>query len=93
MPRFSEEGPSFVSLHLRVAHRVPVGKADLELIAEAFNLLDRENDDVNALVNGEFLSGPTAAHPALAAVRNPRFGQFTDTLPAREFQLGVRFRF
>jgi hypothetical protein len=91
--RFTEDGPDFLSLNLRLSHRVPLGRAQLELIGEAFNLTNRENPDVNTIVNGEFLSGPTAANPALPAAPNPRFGQHTDTLPAREFQLGVRVSF
>jgi hypothetical protein len=91
--RFTEDGPDFLSLNLRVSHRVPLGRAELELIGEAFNLTNRENVDVNTILNGEFLSGPTAANPALPAVPNPRFGQHTDTLPAREFQLGLRLSF
>ena len=93
MGRFTEKGPDYVSMNLRLSHRVQVGRAELEMIAEAFNLFNRANNDVNTLINGEFLSGPTAANPALPAVRNPRFGQFTDTLPAREVQLGLRLSF
>ncbi|HET7747290.1 MAG TPA: hypothetical protein VFM29_08310, partial [Vicinamibacteria bacterium] len=92
-PRFGEDGPSFLSVNLRVSHRVPLGKTELEVIAEAFNLTDRVNYDPNSVFNGEFLSGPTAANATLPAVPNPRFGQFGATLPPREFQLGVRLAF
>jgi len=91
--RFTEDGPSFASLNVRATHRVPLGSRHLDLIFEAFNLTNRVNYDVNSLLNGEFLSGPTAANAALAAVTNPRFGQFTATLPPREIQLGMRFTF
>jgi hypothetical protein len=92
--RFTEDGPRFASVNLRATYRLPVGgRASVELIGEAFNLFNRTNYDVNSLLNGEFLSGPTAANPALAAVPNPRFGQFTATLPPREVQLGVRLAF
>jgi hypothetical protein len=67
--------------------------ARIDLIAEAFNLFNRTNYDVNSVLNGEFLSGPTAANPALPAVANPRFRQFTATLPPREAQLGIRVSF
>ena len=70
-----------------------VGRAGIDVIAEAFNLFNRINYDVNSIINGEFLSGPTLANGALARVVNPRFGQFTATLPPREVQLGVRFTF
>lgn len=92
--KFSEDGPSFMSVNLRITHHVKLGsRAGLDVIAEAFNLLDRKNYDVNSIVNGEFLSGPTLANPALPAVRNPRFGQYTATLPSREVQLGLRLTF
>ncbi|HET8797442.1 MAG TPA: hypothetical protein VFO89_07135, partial [Thermoanaerobaculia bacterium] len=62
-------------------------------IAEAFNITNVVNYDVQSVVSGQFLSGPTAANPALPAVANPRFGQYNATLPAREFQLGLRWVF
>jgi hypothetical protein len=93
VPRFSEDGPRFASLNLRASHRLPLGERHLEFIFEAFNLFNRVNYDVNSLLNGEFLSGPTAANPALPTTVNPRFGQYTATLPPREIQLGVRFAF
>ena len=92
--RFDEDGPKFVSLNLRVMHRMPLaGRAGLELIAEAFNLTNHVNYDVNSVINGEFLSGPTLANPALVANPNPRFRQYTFALPSREAQFGVRFTF
>jgi hypothetical protein len=94
VPRFSEDGPSFASLNLRATYRVrATDRMGLDLIAEAFNLTNRVNYDVNSIVNGEFLSGPTRANPAAVPVPNPRYGQFTSTLPPREFQLGARFTF
>ncbi|HXG57985.1 MAG TPA: TonB-dependent receptor [Thermoanaerobaculia bacterium] len=91
--RNEESGPPFRQLSLRLtkAVRVPIGQ--LDLIAEGFNLTNAVNYDVQSIVSGEFLSGPTAANPNAAAVRNPRFGRFNATLPAREFQLGVRWVF
>jgi len=92
--RFTEDGPSFASLNLRVTYRLPLGgRTTLDLIGEAFNALNRVNHDVNSLQNGEFLSGPTAANAALPAVANPRFRQYLATLPPREVQLGIRFAF
>jgi len=94
MERFSEDGPSFFQLSLRLTHRLEVGSGDgVELIAEAFNLTDRRNDDVNSVQSGEFLSGPTLRNPNAAPVPNPRFGQYTASLPPREIQLGVRYTF
>ena len=94
LAKFSQDGPTFASMNVRLAYRVPLsGRAGIDVIGEAFNLLNRINYDVNSIINGEFLSGPTLANPALARVVNPRFSQFTATLPPREFQLGVRFTF
>jgi hypothetical protein len=92
--KFTQDGPKFASMNVRLAYRVPFsGRAGIDVIGEAFNLFNRVNYDVNSIINGEFLSGPTLANAALAKVANPRFGQFTATLPPREIQLGVRFTF
>jgi hypothetical protein len=94
VPRFSEDGPSFASLNLRATYRLhATGRVGIDLIGEAFNLTNRVNHDVNSLINGEFLSGPTLANPNLPLVANPRYGQYTSTLPPREFQLGARVTF
>jgi hypothetical protein len=94
LAKFSQDGPKFASMNVRLAYRVPLsGRAGVDLIAEAFNLFNRINYDVNSVINGELLSGPTLANAALARVVNPRFGQYTATLPPREIQLGVRFTF
>jgi len=94
VPRFSEDGPDFASVSLRTTYRLRLtDRVGLDLIAEAFNLTNRKNFDPNSVINGEFLSGPTLANPRLAAVPNPRFGQYTATLPPREIQLGVRVTF
>ena len=92
--RFSEDGPDFQQVNLRITHRLPLGtRVGADLIVEGFNIFNQLNNDVNSLINGEFLSGPTLANPALPAVANTRFGQYTATLPPREFQLGVRVSF
>ncbi len=94
VPRFSENGPNYASVNLRVTYALPIrGTARADLIAEAFNLFNRVNYDVNSIQNGEFLSGPTLANPALPAVSNPRFKEYTGTLPSFEAQLGVRLTF
>ena len=83
-----------MSLNLRATYQVPLsGRVGVDLIAEVFNLANRANFDVNSIFNGEFLSGPTLANPALAAVPNPRYGQYASALPSREAQFGVRVRF
>jgi hypothetical protein len=92
--RFSEDGPRFVQLSLRVTKRVGFGKrGGVDFIAESFNLFNTVNNDVNTLLTGQFLSGPTLANPAAPGVANPRYGQYTATLPPREIQLGVRVSF
>jgi Carboxypeptidase regulatory-like domain len=94
VPKFSQDGEKFASLNLRVAYRAPVGKGrGVDLIAEMFNLLNRTNYDVNSVIGGQYLSGPTLSTPALPFVTNTRYGQYTATLPPFEAQLGVRVTF
>ena len=92
--RNSMDGPSFNEFDARLSWTLPLGgSADLELIAEVFNLFDSTNWDVTTVDNGEFLSGPTLTNPTLPYVENPRYGQYLDTLRPQEFQLGARLRF
>lgn len=91
--RNEEDGPPFRQLSLRLTKAFALPTGNVELIAEAFNITDLTNYDVQSIVAGQFLSGPTAANPALPAVANPRFGQYNATLAPREFQLGVRWVF
>lgn len=92
--RNTMDGPPFRQLSLRLTKAFNVGGlGQVEAIAEGFNITNVTNYDVQSINGGEFLSGPTAANPALAAVRNPRYGVFNATLPAREFQLGLRWAF
>jgi hypothetical protein len=94
VPKFSQDGPRFASLNLRVAYRLPFGAGHgVDLIGEMFNLLNRTNYDVNSVVGGQYLSGPTLANGALPFVTNTRYGQYTATLPPFEAQLGVRVSF
>ena len=89
--RNEEDGPTFRQLSLRVTKGFNIGFGELEAVAEAFNVTNETNFDVQSVVAGEFLAGPTAANPA--GTRNPNFGRYNSTLPAREFQLGVRWVF
>jgi len=92
--KYSADGPSFASMNLRITYALPLGtRARAEFIAEFFNLFNRDNFDVTSVQGGKFLSGPTLQNPAAAAVANPRYGQYTATLPPFEAQLGVRFTF
>jgi hypothetical protein len=92
--RFTEDGPSFAQMNLRLTYGLPLGsRAKADFIAEFFNLFNRDNFDVNSLQNSEFLSGPTLANAALPATMNPRYGQYTSTLTPFESQLGIRVTF
>jgi hypothetical protein len=93
-PRFSEEGPDFMSFDVRLTYGLPLGtRTRIDFIAEAFNLFNRTNYDVNFLQNNEYLTGPTPTAPATALVPNTNFKNYTATLPPFEAQLGVRFTF
>ena len=90
--RNTMDGPAFRQLSLRVTKAVPMsGNGQLEVIAEAFNLTNVKNYDVNSINSALYLSGPTIASPKATAVANPNYGKAFATLPAREIQLGLRF--
>jgi len=90
--RNTEKGPKFRQLSLRLTKAFNVGPmGHFEAIAEAFNLTNFKNFDVQSVQAGQFLSGPTIANPKAAYVNNPRFGQYTATLMPREIQLGLRW--
>ena len=89
--RNEQDGPPFRQLSLRVTKGFAIGAGELQAIAEVFNLTNALNYDVQSVNGGRYLSGPTITSPSVAYVPNPRFGQFSSTLPAREFQLGVRW--
>lgn len=92
--RNSEDGPLFRQLSLRLTKGFTFfGDNRLDVIAEAFNLTDVTNYDVNSIDTAEFLSGPTLTNPNLPFVRNPNFGKARATLPGREIQLGLRWLF
>ncbi|HSK76675.1 MAG TPA: TonB-dependent receptor [Thermoanaerobaculia bacterium] len=92
--RNDEDGPAFRQLSLRLTKGFTLfGDNRLDVIAEAFNVTDATNYDVNSIDSAEFLSGPTLANPNLPFVRNPNFGRARATLPGREIQLGLRWIF
>lgn len=88
--RNEESGPPFRQLSLRLTKGFAFAFGRVEAIAEAFNVTNVVNYDVQSVFGGQFLTAPTATAPATP---NPRFGQFGSTLPPREFQLGVRWVF
>jgi hypothetical protein len=72
---------------------VPLSGISIDVIAEVFNLFNTVNYDVTSIDNAEFTAGPTIALPAAAYKANPNYGNYSATLPSREFQLGVRVSF
>ena len=93
VPRNSEDGPTFSTFDLRITWSLDVGSGTIDLIAEAFNLLNRVNYSVDSVDNAEFLSGPTLANPDIPYVENPNFGNYRATRAPREIQLGMRYSF
>jgi hypothetical protein len=94
VPKFSQDGPSYANVNLRVAYRLGLGGTrGIDLMAEMFNLFNRTNLDVNSIQTGQYLSGPTLANATLPLVANPRYGVATATLPPFEAQLGFRIVF
>ncbi|HQT95673.1 MAG TPA: hypothetical protein PK435_13655, partial [Thermoanaerobaculaceae bacterium] len=94
VPRNGQDGPVYRNVSLRLTKAINLANAGrLEVIAEAFNLFNTANYDVNSMNSGQYLSGPTIANPKAAYVANPLFGKYSATLPAREIQLGLRWSF
>jgi hypothetical protein len=94
VPRNSEDGPSYQQLSLRLTKTFFLAESgQLDLILESFNLFDRTNYDVTSVDNAEFLQGPTLTNPEQPYVENSGFGEYRATLPPREIQLGLRYRF
>jgi hypothetical protein len=92
--RHGEEGPGYSNLSLRLTKALPLsGFGRMDLIAEAFNVLDETNYDVSSIDGSRYLGGPTLANPAAAYVANPNYGKYRATLPGREIQLGLRFTY
>jgi hypothetical protein len=91
--RNTENGPPFRQLSLRLTKGFAIGWGQVEAIAEAFNITNVVNYDVQSINGAQFLSGPTIANPAAVYVPNPNYGVARATLPSREFQLGLRWVF
>jgi hypothetical protein len=89
--RNTMDGPPFRQFSLRFTKGIATPYGQLQAIAEAFNVTNVRNFDVQSVVGGQYLSGPTIANPKAVAVANPKYGQFLATLPAREIQLGLRW--
>jgi hypothetical protein len=77
LPRNSGDGPSFMSLDVRVVKSFRLSSAgELQLLWEAFNLTNRVNYD-----------------DPVRVLSSPNVGQFTQALPPFQMQLGVRVVF
>jgi hypothetical protein len=80
--RNDQDGPRFSQLSLRLTKAVPLGRGNrFDLIVEVFNVFNTTNYDATSVDNA-YLDGT-----------NPRFGEYTATLPPREIQLGLRYVF
>jgi hypothetical protein len=96
-------GPNYADFDMRLSRRFKLGdKANLQLIAEGFNLLNRTNfASVNAVVGPGF-GLPLAAGGAGSTTFNVKGTSavgpsaplgFTSVFPKREIQLGLRLSF
>jgi hypothetical protein len=82
LERNSVMGPDYVAVDLRLSRKVPLhGRASLQVIAEAFNLLNRVN---YAGVNNTW---GTALEPRTT------LGEYTSANDPRQLQFGVRLQF
>lgn len=91
-------GPDFMSFDMRISRRFKMGdRADLQLLAEGFNLANRTNyASVNNVVGPSFglqqgfttfnVSGTNTASPSTPLA-------FTSAFPMRQLQLGIRIGF
>jgi len=89
--RNDQDGPSYRQVNVRLTKTLGVGRGELDLMVEAFNLFNTVNYDVNTVDNAEYLLDLSGGAPGY--VPNPRFGEYLDTLQPFEIQLGVRWRF
>ena len=89
--RNDQDGPTYRQVNIRLTKTLGVGRGELDLMIEAFNLFNTVNYDVNTVDNAEFLLDLSGGAPGY--VPNPRFGEYLDTLQPFEIQLGARWRF
>jgi hypothetical protein len=86
-------GPDFVTLDMRLGRVFKIGeRANLQFIAEGFNLTNRTNyASVNNIVGSNF-APPFNVHGTAALSPSQPLG-FTSAFPKREIQLGLRLSF
>jgi hypothetical protein len=96
--RNTGQGPDYMDFDMRITRRFKMGdRANLQLLAEGFNLANRTNyASVNNVVGPSFGLQPgfttfnvsgTASRPASAPLA------FTSAFPMRQLQLGIRIGF
>jgi hypothetical protein len=91
-------GPDYMDFDMRITRRFKMGdRANLQILAEGFNLANRTNyASVNNIV-GTTVQGTTfnvkgrAVDPAVSSVAQPL--AFTSAFPMRQLQLGIRIGF
>jgi len=76
--------PNQYSVDLRVARRLPLGRAKLDLMFEAFNLF---NNTIYTNIDNVFGTGAYPTSPL------PTFGQFTEAAPPFQAQLAAKIVF
>jgi outer membrane receptor protein involved in Fe transport len=91
-------GPNYTDFDMRITRRFKMGdRANLQLLAEGFNLANKTNyASVNNIV-GASIQGTTfnvkgrAVDPAVSSIAQPLV--FTSAFPMRQLQLGLRIAF
>jgi len=78
---FAYDGPDYLNVDLRLSKTIPLGRTRLMLLAEAFNLLDRDN-----------YSGVNTVWGTGAEARST-FGEYTSAYDPRVLQLGAKLEF
>jgi len=99
--RNTGQGPDFTSFDMRISRRIKLGeRADLQLLAEGFNLLNRTNyASVNNIVGPRFDLAPGFSTFNVQGVKvDPTTSlatplAFTSAFPMRQLQFGVRIGF
>ncbi len=91
-------GPDYMDFDMRITRRFKMGdRADLQILAEGFNLANRTNyASVNNLVGPKVFGNTFNVHgvavdPTTTSVATPLV--FTSAFPMRQLQLGIRIGF
>jgi carboxypeptidase family protein/TonB-dependent receptor-like protein len=87
--RNSGRMPSQAIVDLRLSKVTPIGRARVEVLIEAFNVFNRDNFFESSNTSSTFIFG-AGRYPDAPL---PTFGRYTQTLPPRQVQLGLKFQF